>query len=320
MSHSARSRRLAGSRRNRRLSGWAAATEAAAAQLAGHANVLYVSVGEKRVRGEETGRIALIAYVTEKIASPGPERIPDTVVIRMPDGGQVEFATDVVQLPSPPRTLGLRSGHVILAGDGDFGTCGYTFRRGPAAYALTNSHVVSNLVTGNLPGEPAVQDPASLQGFRIGKTIYASAVQPGVATEEDLAIIRADLVEVDVGQISGELHPIARVSGFAQSGASQFWYKINGGKILCGRPEPVVGNAIINVDGGRFLYRKFWHLRVLQGAIAPGHSGALICTGNGQNIAACGLLFGGAVPNYAYAFSMDDVLGRVDAVFAEYGI
>lgn len=320
MARSPSSVRLQGSPRSRDLAALADPARAAADALMGYENVVYVTLGEKLVSGRGSSRTAMIVYVARKGDVSGDQEIPKAVDLTMADGTRTAIPTDVVELPSLPRTLGMRVGHVILAADGNIGACGLTFRRGAENYALTNSHVVSNLVTGLLPGEPDVQDPDTLQRQRIGDTIYATAVQPNVPTDEDLAIIRANGVPVDPLQISGLPNPIARISNFAAVGASQFWYRINDGRVTCRSPQPVLSNTPIRVDNGRFLYRRFWQLRVTEGAALPGQSGALICAGSGANIVACGLVFGGSSPNYVYAFPMDDVIARVESFFVAHNL
>jgi hypothetical protein len=45
-------------------------------------------------------------------------------------------------------------------------------------------------------------------------------------------------------------------------------------------------------------------LRVTAGQVQHGHSGAVICRGEGNAISACGILFGGVLPGTAYAFQL----------------
>lgn len=281
-----------------------------------HPNVAYVTVGDRRVQGHRTGEISLVAYVTRKGGVSDRESVPPSFSVRLADGSAVTIPTDVVELPGVPQALGMRAGHVIRAADRDLGVCGYTFAKRNRNYAATNAHVVANLRRPGLPGEPEVQDPATMEFRQIGRTVYRSAITPGTPTVEDLAIIEASMVGVDPYALVNEAQPISAIADFASTRGSRFWYKVNGAKVWCSYPEPTVaGTSVpISVDGARFLYADFWKLQVDRGMVAPGHSGSLICTGTGSGIIACGLLFGGVPPSYVYAFPMDDVVRRIEAI------
>lgn len=287
-----------------------------AQEILARPNVLYVTVGDRRVGGRRTGELGLVAYVTRKGGVTGPEAIPASFNLRLPDGTDLEVRTDVVELPGIPQALNMRAGHIIRAADRDLGICGYTFARGGRNYVATNAHVVAKLGQPGLPGEPQVQDPATLEFRQIGRTIYRSAVTAGTPMVEDLAVVEASMVLVDPYAVVGEAQPISAIADFASTRGSRFWYKVNGAKIWCSYPEPTVaGTSVpITVDGATFPYADFWKLQVDRGSVARGHSGSLICTGTGSNIIACGLLFGGIPPSYVYAFPMDDVVRRIDSI------
>ena len=276
-------------------------------------NVVYITVGDRRVEGRRTGELSLVAYVTRKGGATGEDLIPLAFDVQMPDGSTLTLPTDVVELPATPQALGMRAGHVIRAADGDIGMCGLTFSKDNRSYIATNAHVVANLRLG-FPGEPAVQDPATMHFKQIGRRIYISD-PANLPMEEDLAIVEARFVEVDRHAVVGESRPIAGFSNFVGTSNSRFWYTVNGVKILCSDPQPTVADipVPILVDGATFPYANFWRLQVDQGMVAPGHSGSLICTGTGRSIVACGMLFGGEPPSYVYAFPIDDVMRRIAA-------
>jgi hypothetical protein len=65
------------------------------------------------------------------------------------------------------------------------------------------------------------------------------------------------------------------------------------------------------VDGIWYPYTGFWSLHVIHGAVTAGHSGSVVCRGEGSNIVACGILFAGAPPDYAYVFPLQPRLNEV---------
>lgn len=275
-------------------------------------NVSHLTIGEKRVGDEPSGQLALIAYVTRKHDVDPNQMLPSEVKVRLPSGKIRSLPVDVIELPSHPRALGMRSGHIIRAGDGELGICGLTFIRDGSQYAATNAHVVANMKTQRFYGEPAVFDPGRSQYRPIGRTVYISAFPADTPTIEDLAIIRVDHVQVEALGLVGEMAPISGFASFLDLSAAEFWYNINGSRISLDAPQRAVGTGIgLLVDGELFRYTDFWALRVTQGIIAPGHSGSLVCTGTGKNIRACGMLFGGAPPTYAYVFPIESVWDRI---------
>jgi hypothetical protein len=113
-------------------------------------------VGRKRVRGEETGDLAIIVYVNRKLGLarlPLVNRIPSLVTI--PDekasGGVLEFLTDVQEarfgaLGLTERMRPVRSGVSIGHRDTTAGTLGGLLRDGETGdvVILSNNHVLAN--------------------------------------------------------------------------------------------------------------------------------------------------------------------------------
>jgi len=303
-----------GKRRPRLPLTLAAAAAEAAEAIASLENVCYVTVGEKHVAGAPSGAIALIAYVGRKGDTDPAQRIPSSVRVRFSNGRERDIPTDVVELVSPPRLLGMRAGNVIVSADREQGMCGLTFEHQGQRYAATNAHVVSNMRTGILPGQPGVIDPGTQRPRSLGTTLYFSRVQPGGDTAEDLAMIHVTDVPVDPLGLVGEAAPIRAFADFARMPAARFWYNVNGARILLESPQPVVNQRVrITVDRAVFFYNSFWALRIVSGLIAPGHSGSLVCAGNGNQIVACGMLFGGSLPTHAYVIPIHDVWNRIVA-------
>jgi hypothetical protein len=115
-----------------------------------------IAVGRKRVRGEETGDLAIIVYVNRKLGLarlPLVNRIPSLVTI--PDekasGGVLEFLTDVQEarfgaLGLTERMRPVRSGVSIGHRDTTAGTLGGLLRDGETGdvVILSNNHVLAN--------------------------------------------------------------------------------------------------------------------------------------------------------------------------------
>lgn len=285
----------------------------AAASLRRKPNVAYVTIGEKRVGGARNGKRALIVYVRKKEVVAPKHRIPKRKKVLLSSGKSTLLPTDVVELDNVPRAFGLRSGHVVRAEDGDLGICGLSFLHNGLPYAITNAHVVSNVARHVTFEDPEVQDRADLQFYQIGKTVYATDFPQGRATDEDVAIIRANMIQIEPMLVLDENRPISDFAGFERDENAVFWYSVNGGKQYCMRPEPfpLDESVPILVDGITLPYRNFWKLQVVRGLAKPGHSGALICREANGVIVGCGLLFGGVEPNYVYAFAFDEVMARV---------
>lgn len=294
----------------RSLRGWVAkvrrSAHDAAAQLMQRPGVLYVTVGEKRRGGTRTATPSLIAYVEKKRDVRRKERIPSRIAV---DG--VTVATDIVELETYPRALGVRAGDLIFAADGDFGTASLAINHNGRGYVVTCAHVVANLASG-LVFQSSVQEPSTLKKFALGKVPYVSPIRAATPTDEDIAFVETGNLRVDELGILFEPLPIRRIGNFSEAPDATYWYNSNGNRITCAHQEPVVANVPvrIDVDGASFLYKNFYALEVQSGIVAGGHSGAVVCRGDGADIVACGILFGAAPPNYAYVFPLNPTYTR----------
>ncbi|RYE88627.1 MAG: hypothetical protein EOP19_00765 [Hyphomicrobiales bacterium] len=275
---------------------------AAAERLAGLPNVACVTAGIKRTAGELTGRPALIAYVTQKQDMPGDQSIPR----RLDAGAAGRLATDVVELHGLPRTLTARAGDIVWAGDGDMGTACLTFIKSNRGYVATNAHVVANVRQGRIFPPHQMQPAGHPARLRLGPVAYLSGFIPGQNVTEDLAFVETAAASVTHLGLVGEPAGIARIDSFISNLAAEYWYSANGMHVRCRRPEPTIGSIPIPIlaDGMWFPYSGFWKLEVTAGMVAPGHSGAVVCRGSGNDISACGILFGGVLPDTAYAFQL----------------
>lgn len=288
------------------ISGIAKAGRKAARDLASLPNVSFVTAGIKYTAGQPTNELALIAYVTSKHDVPAASAIPPVVQL-----ASQPIATDVVELRGPPQTLAARAGDIIWAGDNDMGTTGFTFIKANRGYVATNAHVVANVRQG-LIFPPHVMRPAGHSTpLVLGGVRYLSRFAPGQNVTEDLAFVETAATDIVHMGLVGAPAGIARVDSFLANLGAEYWYIANGMQVRCQRPEPQVGPPVpILADGVWFPYAGFWKLDVSAGMVAPGHSGAVICRGSGNSISACGILFGGVLPNAAYAFQLQPSFGR----------
>lgn len=280
--------------------------------IADYPNVAGLTIGIKRVGGQPTGEIALMAYVTRKGDMSRADTIPKTIAIDRRAGLPRRLRTDVTELLGPPRALAARAGDVIWSGDGDLGTTCLTFVKNGRGYIATNAHVVSNVALGRF-FEPNVMRPAGhASPLTLGRMAYLSRFRPGADTREDLAIIETTREMVVHLGIVGEPFPIARIDSFDTDLDATYWYSANGMRVTCHWPEPTLDGVPtpMLVDGIWYPYARFWMLQVGSGMVAPGHSGAVICRGSGNDISACGILFGGVLPNIAYAFQLQPTFRR----------
>lgn len=282
--------------------------------VAGHAreisllpNVSFVSLGLKRTKGAVTNQRALVVYVRRKHDLGATYRIPQ--LIRLDNG---DLPTDVVELPSEPRLLGVRGGDLIYT-PSEFGTGSIAFSRGGKGFIVTNAHVVGNVAARTLDTQLAIQEPSTLRNFPLGSIRYISQFVGGKSTDEDLAVVEVPELAIDDWCLVGENSPISAFSGFEPHLSESYWYSTRGSRVYCINPEPLASgqSVLMSVDGIRYPYTGFWSLRVVQGAVTPGHSGSLVCRGEGDSIVACGILFAGAPPDYAYVFPVQPRLNRV---------
>jgi hypothetical protein len=271
-----------------------------------------LTIGNKRVGGVPTEDIAIMAYVTEKTDVPAAGTIPPTIAFKDPAGEEITVRTDVNELRGMPRALAARAGDVIWSGDGDYGTSCLTFVKNGKGYVTTNAHVVSNIATGRyfLPNQ--MQPPGHQAPLTLGRIAYLSRFREGANAREDLAMIETERQSVNHLGVVGEAFAIARIGSFESDLGAEYWYSANGMQVRCVRPEPTLrGNAVsMLVDGIWYPYADFWRLQVSVGMVAAGHSGAAICRGSGNDITACGILFGGVLPSVAYAFQLQPTFRR----------
>ncbi len=287
----------------------ASAVSEVAAEICRLPNVSHVTLGRKCKGGVATNQRALITYVYRKHAIGRAYEVPPSVKVQ-----SHELATDVVELPSAPRLLGVRGGDLIYTST-EFGTGCIAFKKNGTGFIATNAHVVGDIRTRRLDASLAVQEPATARNFPLGSVRYISQFPEGAVTDEDLAIVEVPHLPIDEWYICGEHHPISAFSGFASHLDDTYWYSTRGARVTCMRPEPLpVGQTVpMRVDSHWYRYTGFWGLRVVTGAVTPGHSGAIVCRGEGANIVACGILFGGAPPDFAYVFPLQPRLNNVIA-------
>ncbi|MDP2804192.1 MAG: hypothetical protein Q8O26_20155, partial [Phreatobacter sp.] len=279
-------------------------------EIYGIANVLYASIGEKRVAGNRTGEPAIIAYVLNKGDTTGSRQVPRSMTIPNDEGAKsLTLKTDVVELASAPRAFGVRTGHIIQGFDGDIGVCGLVFNHNNKNYFLTNAHVVANVAWNANFGRVRLFDRVNQAFTDAGLPSYVSPLKPGQVAAADVAAIAIpDDLTADEMHILDFKMRIARFGPISQTPGLNYWYSVNGLLHECSFPEFVEVEALADVDGTQVRYTKFWQLQMTSGAAAPGQSGALLCRTAGNTIEACGLIFGGIAPTHVWAFPIRPML------------
>jgi hypothetical protein len=287
----------------------------AAEAIAARPNVVFVTLGEKRTKGHRTGRQALIAYVRQKLDVSKADQVPKRQTIRKAGSRRASLPTDVVPLLGEPRLLsGVQAGDLILSGDQQrWGTSCLSFTKNGNGYVATNAHVLANMAAHTIPAaNPGIQDPATHQLYSTGPVQYCSPFPLGQPTDEDFAVVSTGNLPVDYLAVQNLPDRITGFGRFADNLNAPYWYDSNGLVFPCANPEPHLAPPTpMVIDGATFLYQNFWSLTVTQGSPEHGHSGSIVCRGGGQNIEACGILFGGAGPNYAYVFELEPIFNKV---------
>ena len=288
------------------------AARRAAKDLCALSNVSHVTVGEKEVAGDPVGRLAVKVYVVRKDDVPPEARVPPRIELRGADGrviGSVE--TDVVETGGEPDVFGLRSGHRLLGFDREAGTAGLTFTKDGADYALTNAHVVCDVAHGMRHG-PVSWLSAGAGPVHLGPVVRATPLRPGVSTDEDVAVIRIDSgAPIDAAWVDVTNAEITQMDVIRWTD-QDVWYVAKGRRFACTAPEPVESGRLVRVDGVVIRYTGFWQFRVVDGASAHGHSGALVVrSSESEEHVACGLVFGGVAPGYVWAFPFLPLYDRI---------
>ncbi|WP_423066418.1 hypothetical protein [Devosia sp. CN2-171] len=270
-----------------------------------------VTIGEKLTAGQPTGELSLVAHVTRKGDVEAGDMVPATIEIAM-DSGNSHLRTDVCELLGLPRALAARAGDTIWSADGDFGTTCLTFVKNGNGYVATNAHVVANIAQGRFFLPNVMRPAGSVSPLTLGDIAYMSPFGPGRTAREDLAIIQTTQGNVQHLGMVGQAAPIARIDSFTSHLGAPYWYNVNGMRVTLRSPQPSpVGLPTpMLIDGIWYPYGGFWMLNVTAGQVEHGHSGAVICRGEGNDISACGILFGGVLPNIAYAFPLQPTFRR----------
>lgn len=264
-------------------------------------NVVFVTFGYKIVRGRRTRQRSLKAYVLRKTNELSRnDRIPKTITAGVKRKRRIK--TDVVLLSRAPRLFGARSGHKLRAWDNDKGTCALSFRKNGRNYLLTNAHVVADLSQGGVAGVVELRDRQTGEYVLVGEVIYGTPIVSGFPVDDDAAAIDANAIKIDAMKTLDSEADIVGFDNFNPNYPDKYFYNVEGRIIECVAPEPVLTPVQIAVDGLVVDYVRFWSLSIVNGAIAPGHSGALVYRNGSNGLIGCGLLFGGAVPNIAFAF------------------
>jgi hypothetical protein len=284
---------------------------AASNDLLQKANVHLVTVGQKRVGGLRTPEPAVVVYVSKKHHVNDVDKIPSTIPAISGRWKKHGLKTDVVQLHSPPSAFGVRSGNLLVTSDRKTGVCGLAFTKNNVGYVLTNAHVACDVAHGGAPRLLAEVDPLSSQALAIGPVVWHSPLSPNAVASTDVAVTRADYVQVDDYRIIDIQQQIGGTSYFVEDNTA-YWFSCNRTIFECAHPERMVQGGVIDVDGVGIQYEGFWLLHMTRGASAHGQSGALICrTEADGRIIACGLVFGGSVPDKIFAFSFDTLFQQV---------
>ena len=278
-------------------------------------NISHITVGYKQKDGMDTGEKALIFYVSEKSAVSSSDRVPPLLDVLDVDHKLIGAVSTDVQQASAPKTFGWRSGHLIKSFDNDIGVCAVTFSKNNQHYLLTNAHVVIDVSRNGLGGPPSIFNRTDGRYYQVGNIIKATELRPGVTTNSDLAIVAIPPGHVVDDYLILDLNNnIDAFEGIETLAPHQYWYVVNGQVHACAKPERIVGSAPINVDGALVNYTEFWQLRMTAGEARPGHSGALLCRTVGNQIRACGLIFGGLAPTHVFAFPFNKMWRLVESV------
>ena len=292
-------------------------------------NVVGVGLGEKRVEGESTGVVVVVALVRRKVPRAGLD--PDEVVPSYVDG----VPTDVIEVGDlkaqaartdrwRPAPGGVSLGHYRITA-GTFG-CVVRDRASGARLILSNNHVLANMNDAS-PEDPILQpgaadggreesdtlawlerfipinyslEPATC-GLARGLADFANLLARWAGSKHRLQAIRADPGAVnrvdaalarptDDSIVSDEIVDIGRVAGTLPPGLGMAVRK-SGRTTGLTTGEITVVEATVDVGYDQKLAR--FEGQLLTGPMSePGDSGSLLVAADGLH--AVGLLFAGS--------------------------
>lgn len=295
------------------LSPRSGAVREAARKLGSLPNVTHVTVGRKERGGITLDALAIKAYVRHKGAVPASHRIPARLKLTGKDGSIHVVPTDVIETGGQPETFGVRAGSLLRAFDDDLGVAGLTFTKGEHSYVLTNAHVAFDIARDGATGPVAWLESVGGAAIPLGSpSAWTPLSEDRVADGDAAAILSADPNIVDVRQIAGSSLKVARMD-MLRKDLPEYALAIDGQFLRCVAPEPIASDVPIDVDGVTIVYRRFWQLRSVDDQAKKGLSGAVLLRRNGQDVVACGLVFGGISPTFIFAFSFRPLFEKIYA-------
>ncbi|MCC6512286.1 MAG: hypothetical protein IT423_24520 [Pirellulaceae bacterium] len=282
---------------------------AAVRKLARYPEVTHVALGLKERRGRLTALPSLKAHVAEKRSVPHRCKLPRFVQSNDWRGKLQRFRVDVVATGGVPELFGMRSGDHVMGFDRDIGVAGLVFKKGNKCYVLTNAHVVSNVAANQRTGRVFRYHPATGRATVLGEVQYLTRLDPRVVATSDTAVIAvANAALVEPNMVTGLPFPLELMGNIRAQ--NQYFLSLEGRFLTYVRPEPVAGSPLINVDDVAVRYTGFWQLASADGVAEKGMSGAVLMQRKGNQLVACGLVFGGIADKFLFAYPFEPLFMR----------
>jgi hypothetical protein len=273
--------------------------------LLAKANVVGVGIGTKITEGSDTGRPALVVFVSQKL---GLDELPDSDVVPQSLG---DHETDVIETGEifagagedstiRPQALrrrvrpvagGFSIGHFAITA-GTAGAAAYDATAFPGIpqkyYILSNNHVLANSNDAKL-GDP-IRQPGTYDGGTeedgIGRLHRFIPMRFGGRPN----IVDAAIAEVDFHDVDRQIYWIGYVRGVSTARLGLTVQKT--GRTTNYTTGRILGlNGTININYGNDRIARMERQIVTTVMSAPGDSGSLVCDMEGN---AVGLLFAGS--------------------------
>lgn len=285
------------------------ALRAAVRKLARHPEVTHVTLGWKERRGRLTRIPSLKVHVVEKRDVPRRSKLPRFVQSEDRCGKLQRFRVDVVGTGGELELFGMRSGDRVMGFDRDIGVAGLVFKKGDKCYVLTNAHVVSDVAANQRTGRVFRFYPATGKATALGEVRYLTRLDPRVVATSDTAIIAVDNAAfVEPNMVVGLPLPV-ELMGSIQA-RNQYFLSLEGRILTYVQPEQIAGSPQINVDDVKVSYTGFWQLASANGIAERGMSGAVLMQQRGNQLVACGLVFGGIPGKFLFAYPFEPLFMR----------
>jgi len=306
------------------------ALPAAQQALSDHPDVRAVGIGEKRSKGKNTRKYAIVVFVERK-----KKNILDRAAIpkslHLPNG---RFLTDVRELPAlsfRPTNARIDGSDLIFATEiGQFGTLGVVGkeRKGEKrVFGITNAHVVTQHDANGVGAKISAGTPSGLK--KIGSVTYHTTLSTSALNTTDVALIKLNSLGIQLARknaietVQGKVSQTVPLSATTSAGGQRPHFYVTEeegvGKVRV--PVSVFTELdetyyVDPITNRKVKFGRAFHCEAGGTGVKEGHSGSvLLRIDQNDDLVATGILFAGRDGD-AFVFSWTEI----DASFKSFGV